>query len=57
MKKYDSSPTIVKMCLDSIVNAVNESMSMDDRFNLNRRSNKTKKLGATDGIPQIDEVM
>ena len=28
-----SSPTIVKMCLDSIVNAVNESMSMDDRFN------------------------
>ena len=27
------SPTIVEMCLDSIVNAVNESMSMDDRFN------------------------
>lgn len=27
------SPTIEEMCLDSIVNAVNESMSTDDRFN------------------------
>lgn len=28
-----SSPTIVEMCLDSIVNAVHENMSMNDRFN------------------------
>lgn len=28
-----ASPTIVEMCLDSIVNAVHENMSMDDRIN------------------------
>jgi len=32
-KNMSYSPTIVEMCLDSIVNAVHENMSKDDRFN------------------------